>query len=190
MGSTLRLAAITMAFGLAGCAANQPSGSSTGSASVTGSVDGVPVPSAAAYGYAGVTSGAPDASGAVDVMITSVRDTCMLWQDGLLPPSEARLTIEAVAPEPNVPPGKYVLTDGGSNALFTLSDGTCGLSVQRTAVSGWIQLTQDPSPEVLGASVGSFDLTFPGGDHVSGTFEAPYCDANYTSGRPGPTCDL
>ena len=71
---------------------------------------------------------------------------------------------------------------GGAVSLL-LQDQSCNPTLHSTATQGSVTLTTASSVTVAG----SFDVTFPTGDHVTGTFSGPVCTFN-TLDAATPTC--
>jgi hypothetical protein len=80
----------------------------------------------------------------------------------------------AASPSGSVTPGTYPVTATGlTGALYGPSLAYCQSAASETAQSGTVTFTA-----IDGATIsGSFDLTFQNGDHLTGTFSAPVCDA-------------
>lgn len=67
-----------------------------------------------------------------------------------------------------------VTSTGGTRVTYQAQDANCTETVNEGASSGTVTYTTANSSVIAG----SFDVTFPSGDHLTGTFSAPLCDAN------------
>jgi len=163
-------------------------GGGGGGATVTGTFGGTPFGVVDQIGYSGtqVINGTNVAY--VGVVITNVAGTCALLHRQGNPPSAQSLSIAAGAAGTTIGSGTYVIAAQGTQtatAIYAQTDATCMGKVDSQASSGTVTITAITS----GSVVGSFDLDFPTGDHLSGTFSAPTCDydpfATYTPGACG-----
>lgn len=144
-----------------------------GSATVKGTINGQPVPANDAIWTQGTTTtnGVTVTSGTID--ITSIANACPCASGpgystvlvltvgvlGAVLPTGTYSFPSSVSPSGNNPVGDahYVVNNPGTTLL--------------SATSGSITISQASSS----TTVGSFDLVFPMGDHLIGTFSAPTC---------------
>jgi hypothetical protein len=154
---------------------------------VSGTAGGAPlaVTDEVAFVGTGMENGVTQAY--AGVFITNVAGTCGILQRGANPPSLQMLQIAVGAPGSTVTAGSYALgssTTSTASALFQAEDATCTPTTNEQASSGTITLSS-----VDGSTVkGSFDLTFANGDHLTGSFSAPVCDASLAGSSDNPTC--
>jgi len=120
------------------------------------------------------------------VVITNLAGSCAIAERNGNPPNAQSLLLEAGVKGTSVPPGTYTIGDTTSVALaeFTAQDATCTQTTDDKGTAGTITLTSSSSTEVSG----SFDVTFDSGDHVTGTFSAPVCNASLTSDAGTSAC--
>jgi hypothetical protein len=165
------------------------SGSPSGSASVTGAVGGRSLVAHDAVALVGTTTVQGQSLQQVEVVVTTMSDTCGWLQHptSVGYANSAALVLGVLAPAANtaVTATAYTVAPGGpTGAIFTSSNADCDASASMLALaqSGTINLTT-----VGGQSTtGNFDLTFPNGDHLSGSFTAPVCDAPLDAIGSGP----
>jgi hypothetical protein len=146
-----------------------------GSATVMGTINGQPVPANDAMGTQLTTTTNGVTLTSRTISITSIANACpcataagyatvlvlTLGVLGAVLPTGAYSFPSSVNPSGNNPVGDahYVVNDPGTTLL--------------SATSGSITISQASSS----TTVGSFDLVFPKGDHLTGTFAAPTCAA-------------
>jgi hypothetical protein len=111
------------------------------------------------------------------VVLANSTGTCALFQSGLTsPPSTQLLVIQIYGTGSTVPgPGSYAYgaTNGTELVIqYAASDADCNLTTSETATGGSVTL----ETVTAAAITGTFDVTFAGGDHVSGAFDGPVCD--------------
>jgi hypothetical protein len=172
MAATISIAAVA--------ACSSSSGGSSGTASVTGTIQGAAVPSSDAVGLSSVASGGSEA--AVGAIITNIAGACGVLQSHGNPPSATALIVAVTAMGGAVATGTYgVVAQGfGASASYATDDMSCNTSFSEGASAGSVTLTV-----VSGSTVaGTFDLTF-GSDHLTGSFSAPVC--SYTTADGGAT---
>jgi hypothetical protein len=162
-------AAVSIGATVAACSSSS-GGAGSGTASVTGTIQGAAVPASDAVGLSSVASGGSEA--AVGAIITNVASACTVLQDHGNPPGATALIVAVSAMGGSVATGTYaVVTQGfGATASYATQDATCNTSFSENASGGSVTLTT-----VSGSTVaGTFDLTF-GSDHLTGSFSAPIC---------------
>src|ERR1700722_2173051 len=124
-------------------------------------------------------------------LITSTAGACTTAQHYANKANSSRLelVIQSYGPSSplTIPPGTYAITNGDPaddtngtslevSADYNALDATCSPTIAGTtsvAVSGTITIASVSDAEI----VGSFALTFPSGDHLSGDFRSPVCSA-------------
>jgi hypothetical protein len=169
------LGAVVIA-GAGGCAViagieaptDRPDGGGS-SVSVDGTIDGGTVPQTSAT--------AANFGAAVVVYVTSWSGGC----DALYtnPPDASNLRLLVWTGGTSVPTGTYAISvlDGGTGtsplatATYSLTDAKCAPKIGEDAVGGSITLTTSDQTTVAG----TFDVTFSGGDHLTGSFSASVC---------------
>lgn len=139
-----------------------------GPASVTGTVGGNPIDSQDAV--AELSTGIVDT---LHVVIGgSSSDLCQDLSQGVLHQGQSLLQLDIVVGQ--IADSSYAI-GVGSNGIVSAEasklDTACGDILKRGASGGTITLTK-----IAGSDIeGSFDLTFDGGDHLTGSFQAPLC---------------
>ncbi len=148
----------------------QDSATAQGSATVSGTIDGQPVPANDAVGTEITTSNNGTTVTSRSVLITSVTNACPC---AIAQTRSTILSLTVGMLGADVATGTYSFPDAGTQggvaeAQYLVDDAQTNLS---PATSGSITISQ------IGAStiVGNFDVSFATGDHVTGTFSAPTC---------------
>ena len=162
-------------------------GGGSGSVSVSGTVDGMPLAVTDEVALVGSASSNGVTEAYAGVIITNIAGTCAVLQRQGDPRSAQALQIVAGAPGSTVPTGQYPIgatTTTTASASFSAQDANCKSTAGEQATHGTIILT------TVSASMleGSFDLTFANGDHLTGSFQAPVCNASILSSGMNPTC--
>jgi hypothetical protein len=161
-------------------------GGGGGGATVSGTLGGQAVATTDQVGLVGTetTNGTTVAFAAA--VITNLPGACAIAQSNGNPRNSQTLVLEVGEEGTAVPPGTYSI--GGTTtvalATFVAQDDTCTQTAQDTGTSGTITITTASSTEVAG----SFDVTFNTGDHLTGTFSAPVCDASLTDDGGTSAC--
>ncbi len=120
------------------------------------------------------------------VIITNVSNVCSLFQSaanpsasGPDPGNSTQLTLNVLSSNSTpVAPGTYSVSQPNANgvfvnAAFAATDSTCAVEASSaSASSGTVQIVTVSSTMVTG----TFDVTFPSGDHLTGQFAAPVCN--------------
>jgi hypothetical protein len=145
-------------------------------------------------------SGASASGAFLSVLIASTNGVCAAAQDYVSTANSSRLEmiIQSFGPAAvsAILAGTYTITNGdpasdaNGNALEVSADynalnAACQPIIAGTtsvAVSGWITVLSVSATEVTG----SFDLTFPSGDELTGYFRSPVCDAAATPALTPP----
>jgi hypothetical protein len=180
--------ALAGAVAVSACGGSTSSlGGGSGSAGVSGTADGSPVPSSDVVGLVGSQTSNGVTEAYAGVIITNVAGACAVLQRHGNPPSTTALSIVAVTAGSAVPAGQYSVgpqTVPAASASFSAQDQSCNSTAGEQATSGTLTLTA-----VSGATLtGSFDLTFANGDHLTGSFVAPVCDAAILSNGNNSAC--
>lgn len=176
MGSRPRHARSAVVAGVlltCACSARSTAGGS-GSASVTGTVSGHAIPTNNAVGIDGTTTINGPVQPTAGARIADVGNVCTALQTNSVAASSKVLDVSVVANSGAVMPGDYKLNGAGGiggAVTFTVQDQNCNPTLQSSATVGSVTLTTVSTSTVAG----SFDVTFPTGDHVTGTFSAPVC---------------
>jgi hypothetical protein len=175
-----------VAFGVAlvaiaacGGAVDTLSGGSGGSgtSSITGTVAGQPVPSTDTIAIYGTTQLNPAITYA-GVVITNRGNTCDRVQRQVGLANEVVLEVvvsrgsDTTTQAGVISPGAYTVgtrTNPAATVEYLVIDARCSARTATQASSGTVTLTQVDS----GTVSGSFDATFPNGDHIAGSFSAP-----------------
>jgi hypothetical protein len=161
-------------------------GSGGGEAStVSGTVGGASFGVVDTVGYNGTHVISGQTIAYAGVSITNVAGTCAVLARKGNPPSAQVLSLAAAQAGSTIGPGTYTVAAQGSptaTAVYAQSDASCVGKVDSQATGGTVTITGLSS----GSVQGSFDLTFAGGDHLSGTFSAPTCNYDpFTTYTPG-----
>ncbi len=160
------------AVAVAACSGSSSStGGVSGSASVSGTIGGQSVPTTNVVAVVGseTTNGATVQLDSI--VLTSVSDACSFLQNPTHRlPSTSTLILAAGAIAPSVPTGTFNIGTYGY-ASYYADSATCVLTTSETANSGSVVLTSVSSDSIDG----TFDVTMPNGDHLSGNFAAPVC---------------
>jgi hypothetical protein len=173
---------------LAACSGSTSTlGGGGGSAAVNGKAGGTAVDAVEAVGLVGTQMENGTTASYAGVAITNIAGTCALLQRHGNPKNAQALTMEVVGTGTSIAPGTYAVggqTTPFASAAFDAQDATCTSTTNEQATSGSVVLTA-----VSSASIdGSFDLTFPGGDHLTGSFTAPVCKYDLTSTSGTSAC--
>jgi hypothetical protein len=158
------------------------------STSVNGTVGGVAVAAVETLGLVGVdhTSGSPYAG----AMIWNHAGMCPLLQSGMTAPASSTLLAFQVfnlGTSNPVAAGTYPVGMSADHAhetivTFLASDAMCTETTHGVAQAGTVKLDSVNSTAVSG----SVDVTFQGGDHLTGQFYGPLCNLDLGSlGRNG-----
>ena len=155
------------------------------STSVSGSAGGQ---SFAVKDAVGLYNTAEEYSG---VFITDFSGSCTLLGSGMtVPPSTQLLAIELVANGIGMPPGPGTYTLGTTQNVeilvsYAASDANCNETVDEQATGASVTLDTVNTTTVTG----TFDVTFPNGDHLTGQFDAPVCNIDLDNlGSNGGDC--
>lgn len=160
-----------IAIAIAACSGSSSSTGSSGSASVTGTIGGQSVPTTNVVAVVGSETTNGTTVQLDSVVLTSVSDACSFLQNPTHRlPSTSTLVLAAGAIGPSVPTGTFNIGMYGY-AQYDADSATCVLTTSETATSGSVVLTSVSSNTIDG----TFDVTMPNGDHLSGTFTAPVC---------------
>jgi hypothetical protein len=114
------------------------------------------------------------------VVISDQKDMCQMIKDGHLPKNTTAMQLVFSMNDMALTAETYPITATGSTTAgseFYKFDGSCGLIVASPATSGTLKLTNVKVGTSAHAS-GTLDLHF-GNDHVTGNFDAPYCDISF-----------
>jgi hypothetical protein len=162
-------------------------GGGGGSAAVNGKAGGTAFDVVEAVGLVGTQTDNGTTASYAGVAITNIAGTCALLQRHGNPKSAQALTMEVIVTSSSVVSGTYAVggqTAPFASAAFAAQDATCTTTTDEQATSGSIVLTT-----VSAATVdGTFDLTFAGGDHLTGSFTAPVCNYDITSTSGTSAC--
>lgn len=163
------LVAVCVACG--GATTNNGSSNPRGSATVSGTIDGKPVPANDAIARQLTTTTGIMATSRT-ISITSAANACPC---GIAAGYSTALALTVGVAGTTVPTGTYSFPSGGNaggggEAQYVVDNPGTTLLV---ATSGSITLSQ-VTPSL---TVGTFEIAFPNGDHVAGTFSAPTCGA-------------
>jgi hypothetical protein len=160
-------------------------GGSSGGTTVHGTLAGVAVPTSDTMA---VTQNGPDLAYAY-VTLTNVPGLCAATQRQVMPGGATTFALGMLEGTgvTTVSPGTFPVSSPGNspNAVvtFEIDDPTCKPLTMGAASSGSVTLTAITATTLTG----TFDVTFPDGEHVSGTFEAPVCDVQGLDGG-APVC--
>ena len=172
---------------LLACSGHSSGTPSTGSASVTGTVSGVVIPTNDTIGVSGTTTDNGPLQPVAGAQLANVGNLCTILQHDGDPASSERLYVRVVGASGAIAAGTYMLNGpggvGGAVSLL-VQDQNCTPTVQQTATTGSVTLTTVSSSTVAG----SFDVTFPTGDHVTGTFSGPVCTFSTPGDATTPAC--
>ena len=150
------------------------------STSVVGTVAGKPVVSAETAGMVGQhdAAGSPYAG----AIIGNQAGTCAFLSTGMTAPANTTLLeirVSSFSGTSPPAPGTYPVGLNSNQTAFGFAevagnDPQCVQTISQTAQSGSITLDTVGSAAVSG----SFDLTFPNGDHLRGQFYGPVCNVD------------
>ena len=159
------------AVAIAACSGSSSSNGASGSASVSGTIGGQSVPTTNVVAVVGSETTNGSTVHLDSIVITSVSDACSFLQNPTHRiASASTLILAAGAIAPSVPTGTFTIGTYGY-AQYDADSATCVLTTSETAMSGSIVLNNVSSDSIDG----TFDLTMPNGDHLSGSFAAPVC---------------
>jgi hypothetical protein len=179
--------AAALAVAACGGATDPLSGGGGGSSTVTGTVGGAPLATTDVVGLTGIEPNTSPAMAYVGVAITNVAGTCSVLQRHGDPPNTSYLTMIVSERGSSVAPGKYPVnsaTSGNVQAQVGTSNASCQTTFNESAASGTIEFDS-----ITGAMItGSFNLTFPNGDHLVGGFNAPVCNVNIYANTGNSVC--
>jgi hypothetical protein len=109
----------------------------------------------------------------VTVVATAWANACGHASQGELPANAGMLVIDVVSTGP-LAGGTYPIAGNGLvKVFFRTVDMTCTETTRVVAQSGTVTYTKAD----LSSIAGSVDAVFPGGDHLTGQFVAPLCNA-------------
>jgi hypothetical protein len=157
-------------------------------ASVTGEVLGRPFAAQDVAGLVGQTMFEGDTFQEVEVVVTAASGICGWLENPTsgAPANSAALTLHIFAGAENVEvrPGAYPIDPDVIDAVYTAGNAACdaSASASEAAQTGTITLTTVDAEMISGR----FDLAFSSGDHLSGSFMAPVCDASLIALDAGP----
>jgi hypothetical protein len=127
----------------------------------------------------------------VGAIVTNFAASCTLFQSGgKAPPSTQLLNIEVLSFGSTAPaPGTYAYgnADAGVAILvqYVATDASCSKTIDESAMTGSVTLDSVSATEVAG----TFDVTFPGGDRLTGQFAGPVCNVDLSAlGQMGGGC--
>jgi hypothetical protein len=159
---------------------------------VTGTVGGKPVtPALDGVGLVGAeNTGGETTESYASAVLTNLPNTCAILSAGGNPANATALTLTVVDANAPIAPGTYTIDGGFSHqgvqveAQYVVQDATCTSTTTESAESGTITFSS------VGGSIlaGSFDVAFPSGDHLQGTFASPLCDAAPGQSQADPVC--
>jgi hypothetical protein len=164
---------------LLACCGHSAGSPGSGSASVSGSIKGITIPTNNAVGVNGTTTVNGPTQPVAGAHLANVGNICTTLQMNQVPASSDVLDVSVVGATgaAAVAPGTYKLNAPGGiggAVLFTVQDQNCVPTLQTVATVGSVTLTTVSSSTIAG----TFDATFPTGDHVTGSFSAPVCAFN------------
>jgi hypothetical protein len=152
----------------------ETNGSADGGTSwtVTGTVAGQSVPTTAA---AAISSTSSSADTTLEIVYVNVSDICSLAQTNTIPRNSTAFFLAVTTIMTPVVPGTYYISAFGQGqgaiGQYLAEDAACAVTKQVDAIGGHITLTTVTGTQVQGA----FDVMFPGGDQLSGSFSLPVC---------------
>jgi hypothetical protein len=168
---------------LMACGSSSGGGGST-STTVTGTIGGSSIATTDTIGIQGklnVSSGT--VMGMVYeavIAITNQADACKVVTDAVNPPNGTALTLVVGSATAAVGPGTYPIGQLGSGAAgisYAAQNATCVATENDDAQSGSITISTATATTLAG----TFEATFPSGDKVSGSFDAPVCNASLSA---------
>jgi len=121
-----------------------------------------------------------------EIWLTDHTDLCTLLKANTYPKSG---TLVKIAPHPVTTSVDFMVAESGAldhtvSLEFLKLDATCNTSMSAPATAGSVTLT---TATAMGSASGTFDVTFGSADHVTGSFNALFCDAMTI--YPSPTCE-
>ncbi|MGD0525884.1 MAG: hypothetical protein ABSE49_12110 [Polyangiaceae bacterium] len=163
-------------FGACALAIAACSSSSKGSGvavTVMGTIDGHAVATTDAVGVLQTLTPDGVTTTYAGVDITNIAGTCAIAMHGGDPANQAVLTVAVGVQGSTVPPGQYTISPSNPDVgvQYDTSNASCEGTFQN-ATSGTIGITAAGE----GVIEGSFDVTFPTGETLTGTFSVPICD--------------
>lgn len=160
------------AVAIAACSGSTSStGSASGSASVSGTIGGQSVSTTNVVAVVGSETTNGTTVQLDSIVLTSVSGACAFLQNPTHRiPSSSTLILAAGAIGPSVPTGTFNIGMYGY-AQYDADSATCVLTTSETATSGSVVLSSVSSDSIQG----TFDVTMPNGDHLSGSFDGPVC---------------
>jgi len=160
-----------------------PDSGGSGTATITGTLDGKTIDAQGAVALKGVYDSSYP--GIVTIMIGNMPDMCPIAQEIVAGSNKANLfllgfTLGQTTATSTVGVGTY----GGSDTTNELDaagwdsyDATCTQTQDPGYTTALVTLTSvDPY-------IGTFDVSFSNGDHVTGSFNAPLCDTSSDGGE-------
>jgi len=128
-------------------------------------------------------------AGAVIANLGASKSICSALQSNGNPPSSTLVTIAVHARGDSVPADTYPVTSMTSMGnyafvIFEAQNAQCYMTTYATATGGTVTITSASSLSVAG----TFDATFPSGDHLTGSFSAPVCSLKTTSDGGAAVC--
>lgn len=150
---------------VAACSGSSSStGGGSGSSSVSGTIGGQSVQTTNVVAVVGSETTNGTTVQLDSIVLTSVSDACSFLQNPTQRlPSTSTLVLAAGAIAPSVATGTFPIGMYGY-AQYDADSATCVLTTSETASGGSIVLTNVSSTSL----VGTFDVTMPDGDHLSG----------------------
>ncbi len=154
---------------------------------VQGQVRGASVPTASIVGNIQTQGTGAAARTTVQVLFANVTNVCGVIQAvvaGGATPGNLTTFVLGVSLQGNaVPAGTYDITNVGCapncatnttvSASYSSRDASCNTVMTDVATEGSITFTSVGPVDIAG----SFDVVFPAGDHLTGSFSAPECTA-------------
>ena len=183
----LKLGVLSL-LGFAAAACGGSTSSTTGGSSeVSGTAGGAPAlatDSIALFGTQSVGAVPVAYAGAI---LTNLNGTCGVLQRKGNPASATAITVLVATRNPSVALGTYPIGNiAGTNAEvgYSAESATCMTTVNEKATGGTITITHADGTTVSG----SFDATFPSGDHLTGNFSSAVCAVDVTQGSSTAPC--
>lgn len=165
------------------------SSSSRGSSSgvtVTGTIDGHPVATTSALGVLLTQTVDKVTSTSAGVTIMSLPATCDAVIGGSDVADQTILFVAAGVEGSTLPPGQYTISPSNPyvGASYGTANASCFETTAQYATSGTITIS------VAGGGIiqGDFDVTFPTGETLTGTFSVPICIDPNTQPDAAPEC--
>jgi hypothetical protein len=170
--ASARTVVVVMAAACGGTIESPGAPQPVGSASVTGTVNGQPVPTNDAIATQLTTSTSGSVATSRSVAITSATNACPC---AITKARSTVLLLTVGVQGTDIAPGTYAFPSAGTDtgvaeAQYLVDDPATSLLA---ATSGSITLSQISSS----TTVGTFDVSFPTGERITGRFSAPTCAA-------------